>query len=235
MDELPVSGAGRTIMTTQPQFIPNEAVELKLPSEAAFRVRLVDCVGYLIRGVLGTQEDDASRMVRTPWFDHDIPFEEAAEVGTRRVITEHSTLGVVVTTDGTVADIPRSAYVEAEERAVRELKALGKPFVVLLNSRTPDSADAQRLRDSLAAKYDVPVALLSVENMTLADVHALLESVLMEFPLSEVWLETPAWLSALPEERARRLKTCCGCAIIRKLPEHSRAASISSPVIRKSV
>ncbi len=200
MDELPVSGAGRTIMTTQPQFIPNEAVELKLPSEAAFRVRLVDCVGYLIRGVLGTQEDDASRMVRTPWFDHDIPFEEAAEVGTRRVITEHSTLGVVVTTDGTVADIPRSAYVEAEERAVRELKALGKPFVVLLNSRTPDSADAQRLRDSLAAKYDVPVALLSVENMTLADVHALLESVLMEFPLSEVWLETPAWLSALPEE-----------------------------------
>jgi len=198
MDEMPVSGAGRTIMTTQPRFIPNEAVELRLPSQAAFRVRLVDCVGYLVRGVLGTQEDDASRMVRTPWFDHDIPFEEAAELGTRRVVSEHSTLGVVVTTDGSVADIPRSAYIEAEERVVRELKALGKPFVVVLNSRTPDNPDTVRLRDSLSEKYDVPVELLSVESMTLDDVNRLLESVLMEFPLSEVWLEMPQWLSALP-------------------------------------
>ena len=200
MDEMPVSGAGRTIMTTQPKFIPNEAVELKLPSQAAFRVRLVDCVGYLIRGVLGTQEDETSRMVRTPWYDHDIPFEEAAELGTRRVITEHSTLGVVVTTDGSVADIPRSSYVEAEERVVRELKALGKPFIVVLNSRSPDNPDTVRLRDALSEKYDVPVALLSVEHMTLPDVNHLLESVLMEFPLSEVWLEMPKWLSALPED-----------------------------------
>ena len=199
-DELPVSGAGRTIMTTQPKFVPNEAVELKLPNQAALRVRLVDCVGYLIRGVLGTQEDAESRMVRTPWFEHDIPFEQAAEIGTRRVISEHSTLGVVVTTDGTVADIPRSAYVEAEERAVRELKALGKPFVLLLNSRTPDSSDTQRLRDALSEKYDLPVTLLSVEDMTLEDVNRLLESVLMEFPLREVWLEMPNWLSALPSD-----------------------------------
>ncbi len=198
-DELPVSGAGRTIMTTQPKFIPNEAVELHLPSQAAFKVRLVDCVGYLIRGVLGTQEDESSRMVRTPWYEHDIPFEQAAEIGTRRVISEHSTLGVVVTTDGTVADIPRSAYVEAEERVVRELKALGKPFVVVLNSRTPDNPDTQRLRDALSEKYDVPVTLLSVEEMTLEDVNGLLERVLMEFPLREVWLEMPGWLSALPE------------------------------------
>ena len=200
MDEMPVSGAGRTIMTTQPKFIPNEAVELKLPSQAAFRVRLVDCVGYLIRGVLGTQEDETSRMVRTPWYDHDIPFEEAAELGTRRVITEHSTLGVVVTTDGSVADIPRSSYVEAEERVVRELKALGKPFIVVLNSRSPDNPDTVRMRDALSEKYDVQVALLSVEHMTLPDVNHLLESVLMEFPLSEVWLEMPKWLSALPED-----------------------------------
>jgi len=199
-DELPVSGAGRTIMTTQPKFVPNEAVELKLTNQAAFRVRLVDCVGYLIRGVLGTQEDAESRMVRTPWYDHDIPFEQAAEIGTRRVITEHSTLGVVVTTDGTISEIPRSAYVEAEERAVRELKALGKPFVVLLNSRTPDSPDTLRLRDALSEKYNVPVTLLSVENMTLDDVNRLLESVLMEFPLREVWLEMPRWLSALPAD-----------------------------------
>ena len=200
MDELPVSGAGRTIMTTQPKFIPNEAVELKLPNQAALKVRLVDCVGYLIRGVLGTQEDEESRMVRTPWYEHDIPFEQAAEIGTRRVISEHSTLGVVVTTDGSVADIPRSAYVEAEERVVRELKALGKPFVVVLNSRTPDSPDTQRLREALSVKYDVPVTLLSVEEMTTEDINRLLESVLMEFPLREVWLEMPEWLSALPRD-----------------------------------
>ena len=200
MDEMPVSGAGRTIMTTQPKFIPNEAVELRLPNQAAFKVRLVDCVGYLIRGVLGTQEDEASRMVRTPWFEHDIPFEEAAELGTRRVIAEHSTLGVVVTTDGSIAEIPRSSYVEAEERVIRELKALGKPFVVVLNSRSPDNPDTVRLRDALSEKYDVPVTLLSVENMTLADVNGLLESVLMEFPLSEVWLEMPRWLEALPAD-----------------------------------
>ncbi len=200
MDEMPLSGAGRTIMTTQPKFIPNEAVELKLPSQAAFKVRLVDCVGYLIRGVLGTQEDESTRMVRTPWFDHDIPFEEAAEVGTRKVIAEHSTIGVVVTTDGSVTDIPRSAYVDAEERVVRELKALGKPFVVVLNSRTPREPDTIRLRDALSEKYDVPVRLLSVDGMTLEDVNSLLESVLMEFPLTEVWLETPRWLSALSKD-----------------------------------
>ena len=199
MDEMPVSGAGRTIMTTQPKFIPNEAVELRLPSQGSFRVRLVDCVGYLVQGVLGTQEEESARMVRTPWFDHDIPFEEAAELGTRRVISEHSTLGVVVTTDGSIADIPRSAYVEAEERVIRELKALGKPFVVVLNSRTPGSAEAQRLCQALEEKYEVPVTLLSVEDMTLSDVNALLESVLMEFPLSEVWLDMPGWISALPE------------------------------------
>ena len=200
MDEMPVSGAGRTIMTTQPKFIPNEAVELKLPNQASFKVRLVDCVGYLIRGVLGTQEDESSRMVRTPWFEQDIPFEEAAEVGTRRVITEHSTLGVVVTTDGTIADIPRSSYVEAEERVIRELKALGKPFVIVLNSRTPDNSDTMRLKDALSEKYDMPVTLLSIETMTLTDVNRILESVLMEFPLSEVWLEMPKWLSALPDD-----------------------------------
>lgn len=199
MDEMPVSGAGRTIMTTQPRFVPNEAVELKLPSQGSFRVRLVDCVGYLIHGALGTQEDESARMVRTPWFEHDIPFEEAAEVGTRRVISEHSTLGVVVTTDGTITDIPRSAYIDAEERAVRELRALGKPFAVVLNSRVPESVEANRLRDALAEKYDVPVTLLSVENMNLTDVNELLESILMEFPLSEVWLDMPGWISALPE------------------------------------
>ena len=143
-DELPQSGAGRTIMTTQPRFVPNEAVEVQLRDEAAFRVRLVDCVGYLIDGVLGLDEDGQTRMVRTPWFDHDIPFEQAAEIGTRKVIREHSTIGVVVLTDGSITDIPRSAYLEAEERVIGELKALEKPFVVLLNSTHPQQADTRR-------------------------------------------------------------------------------------------
>lgn len=199
VDELPQSGAGRTIMTTQPKFVPNEAVEVQLKDQATFKVRLVDCVGYLIRGVLGTQEGEAARMVRTPWYDHDIPFEEAAELGTRKVIAEHSTLGVVVTTDGSITEIGRPAYVEAEERVVRELKALGKPFVMVLNSRTPEDADTHRLRDSLAEKYDVPVLLLDVQQMELTDVHRLLESVLFEFPLTEVFLDMPGWMSALPE------------------------------------
>ncbi len=200
LDSLPVSGAGRTIMTTQPKFVPDEAVTVLLRDQAALNVRLVDCVGYLVDGALGTQEEETARMVRTPWFDHDIPFEEAAELGTRRVISEHSTLGLVVTTDGTVAGLPRAAYTGAEERVIRELKALGKPFVVLLNSREPESAGAGRLRDALAAKYDVPVRLMSVEDMTLEDIRSILEEALFEFPVSEVWLEIPRWLETLPPD-----------------------------------
>ena len=151
VDELPQSGAGRTIMTTQPRFVPDEAVEVRLRDEATARVRLVDCVGYLIPGVLGLSEGESARMVRTPWFEHDIPFEEAAEVGTRRVIQEHATIGVVVSTDGSIVDMPRSAYEAAEERVVRELKALGKPFIVALNSRAPSAPETQRLRDAMEA------------------------------------------------------------------------------------
>ena len=198
-DELPVSGAGRTVMTTQPKFVPNEAALIHLRDQASFRVRLVDCVGYLVTGALGTQENETARMVRTPWFDHDIPFEQAAEIGTRRVIDEHSTLGLVVTTDGTITDLPRSAYVAAEERAVRELKALGQPFVILLNSAQPDSDAALSLQKALSEKYETPVRLMSVEKMTEEDVRGVLESMLFEFPLTEVWVETPDWVGALPE------------------------------------
>ncbi|MGI6238453.1 MAG: stage IV sporulation protein A [Christensenellales bacterium] len=199
-DELPQSGAGRTIMTTQPKFVPDEAVELKLRDEAVFRVRLVDCVGYLIAGVLGLEDDDGSRMVRTPWFDHDIPFEQAAELGTRKVIREHSTIGVVVTTDGSVTEIPRSAYQEAEERVIGELKALGKPFTVVLNSTHPNAEETRLLRDSLAERYGVPVLPLDVINMSISDLNSLMESVLFEFPLTELRLNAPAWLTGLSEE-----------------------------------
>ncbi len=200
LDELPQSGAGRTIMTTQPKFVPNEAVELELRDEATFRVRLVDCVGYLIDGVLGLDEEGETRMVRTPWFDHDIPFEQAAELGTRKVIREHSTIGVVVTTDGSVTDIPRSAYVEAEERVISELKALDKPFVVVLNTKAPLDPDARRLRDALEEKHAVPVMAMDVINMRETDVNQLLETVLFEFPLTEVRVNAPSWLTSLAPE-----------------------------------
>lgn len=200
VDELPQSGAGRTIMTTQPKFIPNEAVEVTLRDTATARVRLVDCVGYLIPGVLGLNEGEESRMVRTPWYDHDIPFEEAAEIGTRKVIQEHSTIGVVVTTDGSIVDMPRSAYAEAEERVIRELKALGKPFIVVLNCKLPDSPDVQRLKDGLSERYGVPVHAVDVLGMQLEDVNGLLESVLFEFPLREVRIHAPSWLTSLADD-----------------------------------
>ncbi|MBE5765978.1 MAG: stage IV sporulation protein A [Clostridiales bacterium] len=197
VDELPVSGAGRTIMTTQPIFVPNEAAEITLRDQASIQVRLVDCAGYLIRGALGLNEGENARMVRTPWFDHDIPFEEAAEIGTRKVIAEHSTLGVVVTTDGSITDLPRSAYAEAEERVVRELKALGKPFVLVINTNQPGSEEAMQLQSTLAEKYGVTTALIDVEHMTIQDVNSLLESLLFEFPLSEIEVIVPKWVDAL--------------------------------------
>jgi len=200
VDDMPQSGAGRTIMTTQPRFIPDEAARVNLKDEASFNVRLVDCVGYLIPGVLGLDDEDGSRMVRTPWFDHDIPFEQAAEVGTRRVIREHSTIGIVVTTDGSVAEIPRSAYQEAEERVIGELKALGKPYAVVLNSSHPENDDTQMLRAALEEKYSVPVMALNVPEMSADELNSLMESVLFEFPLTEIRVNAPAWVTQLSDE-----------------------------------
>ena len=196
-DELPQSGAGHTIMTTQPKFVPNEAVDVTLKDGAAARVRLVDCVGYLIPGVLGLSDGGEARMVRTPWFDHDIPFEEAAELGTRRVIQEHATAGVVVTSDGSVVDVPRANYQQAEARVVEELKALGKPFIVVLNSAAPESAEAVRLAESLSGRYGVPVKPVDVMNMDIAALNGLLEALLFEFPIRECRIQAPAWLTAL--------------------------------------
>ena len=196
-DELPQSGSGRTIMTTQPKFVPGEAVEVMLQEQTPVRVRLVDSVGYLVKGALGTSENDAARMVHTPWYDHDIPFEQAAEIGTRKVMTDHATIGMVVTTDGSITDLPRGAYVDAEERVVGELKQLGKPFVIVLNSAQPRAAETLTLRDALEDKYAVPVMLLNVKEMSVEDIQHVLESILMEFPLREAHLSVPAWLGAL--------------------------------------
>ena len=199
-DELPQSGAGKTVMTTQPKFVPNEAVQLRLKDESSARVRLVDCVGYLVPGALGASEGENQRMVRTPWFESDIPFEEAAEVGTRKVIAEHSTIGVVVTTDGSIVDLPREAYENAEERAIGELKALGKPFIVVLNSTHPRDAETRTLADHLKEKYAVPVHAVDILNLREEDVAALLESLLFEFPLREVRIGAPSWLTSLDGE-----------------------------------
>ena len=196
-DELPQSGAGQTIMTTQPKFVPNEAARVTLRDEATARVRLVDCVGYLVPGAQGLTDGGEARMVRTPWYDYDIPFEEAAELGTRKVIQEHATVGVVVTSDGSVVDVPRGAYQQAEARVIEELKGLGKPFIVVLNSAAPASEAAQAMAASMARRYGVTVRPVDVLNMQAEDVNALLEDMLFEFPIRELRIQAPAWLTAL--------------------------------------
>ncbi len=198
-DELPQGGSGRTIMTTQPKFVPSEAVTVSMGDQATVRIRMVDSVGYMVDGALGTEEDGSARMVHTPWFDHDIPFEQAAEIGTRKVIAEHATIGLVMTTDGSITELPREVYVDPEARVVSELKQLGKPFVMVLNSRTPQDEKTLKLRDSLSQRYDVPVLSLNVKEMELTDIQNVFEQVLFQFPLREIRMNVPAWLHALDE------------------------------------
>ncbi|RKD34326.1 stage IV sporulation protein A [Thermohalobacter berrensis] len=199
-DELPQCGAGRTITTTEPKFVPSEAVELKLKDNLKFKVRLVDCVGYLVKGVLGHEENNMPRMVNTPWYEEEIPFEEAAEIGTKKVITDHSTIGIVVTTDGSISDIERPNYIKAEERVVNELKELEKPFVIVLNTRNPDSDSAIALRESLEEKYNVPVIAADCLNMTMDDINSIFEKVLLEFPIREININLPGWVEGLSKD-----------------------------------
>ncbi len=198
-DELPQSAAGRTIMTTEPKFIPNEAVEIRLGGGANLKVRMIDCVGYLVDGALGSTEDGEMRMVKTPWFSEEIPFDRAAEIGTQKVIREHSTIGLVITTDGTITEIPRESYVPAEERVISELSALGKPFIVVLNSTEPHSASCQALKDEMEAKYGVPVLPLNCALLDRDDINGIIERVLFEFPLSEIAIDLPGWVDGLDE------------------------------------
>ncbi|GLX68989.1 stage IV sporulation protein A [Paenibacillus glycanilyticus] len=199
VDELPQSAAGKTIMTTEPKFVPNQAVQLRVSEGLDVNVRLVDCVGYAVEGAKGYEDENGPRMITTPWFDEPIPFQEAAEIGTRKVIQEHSTLGVVVTTDGTIAEIPRSSYVEAEERVIGELKEVGKPFVLIINSTRPRSEEAIQLRGELQAKYDIPVITMSVATMGEEEVMSVLREVLYEFPVHEVNVNLPSWVMVLNE------------------------------------
>ena len=196
-DELPQSAQGKTIMTTEPKFIPNEAANIDFGDSGSAKVKLVDCVGYVIPEALGHEEDGIARMVMTPWSEEEMPFREAAEIGTKKVICEHSTIGLLITTDGTVTDIDRESYVEAERRVVRELSELQKPFVVVLNSREPKSEAACLLCDQMAEEYAVPVVCCDCQQMNEEELLSLLKTVLYEFPVSEVGFSFPGWIRSL--------------------------------------
>ena len=198
LDELPQSASGRTIMTTEPKFIPNEAIEITLGNNVKLKTRLVDCVGYLVDNALGYLEDDVPRMVKTPWSDVEIPFKQAAEIGTKKVINEHSTIGILVTTDGSITDIPREDYIEAEARVVNELKALNKPFVIVLNSSAIDSDYTMSLAKKLEEKYCVPVIPTDCSTLNLDDINEIFSKILYEFPIERININFPRWVDGLP-------------------------------------
>lgn len=220
----PRAASGRTIMTAEPKFVPEEAVCIRLEDDVTFSVRLIDCVGYMVPGAMGQFEDLSPRMVMTPWYDHEIPMTEAAEIGTRKVITDHSTVGIVITTDGTITDIPREDYLEAEERVIRELQEIGKPFLVLLNSADPRGSRAASIAAEIGEKFGVsclPVNCLALEEQEL---RSLLQGLLYEFPLQELDVFLPPWVDALPGEHP--IKATCTSASRRALRACTASASL---------
>lgn len=196
-DELPQSAAGKTIMTTEPKFVPNEAVEVKLDKNINFKMRMIDCVGYLIPQVTGHMDGDKPRMINTPWSDEKIPFADAAEIGTKKVITEHSTIGIVITTDGSITDIPRENYIEAESRIIKELKNINKPFVMILNTTRPYAPETENLRQDLSMRYNVPVISVNCAQLKSEDINSIMEKLLYEFPLKEIKIKLPKWMETL--------------------------------------
>lgn len=200
IDELPQSGAGRTIMTTEPKFVPNEAVEVQIKDGVSVSIRLVDCVGYTVAGAKGYEDENGPRMVHTPWSEESMPFQEAAEMGTRKVINDHSTIGIVITTDGSITELPRENYVEAEARVIEELKSIGKPFVVVLNSLHPNDVRTIELAQELETFYEVPVISLDIAQLSQTTIMQILEEVLFEFPVTEVNVSLPKWIEELEPE-----------------------------------
>lgn len=230
LDELPQSANGKTIMTTQPKFVPGEAVRVELGDGIDVNVRLVDCVGYMAEGAEGAFGEDGERMVKTPWSDEEMPFTRAAEIGTRKVIGDHSTIGVVITTDGSITtDLPRSAYTAPEERAVNGLKALGKPFIIVLNTSLPNDPETRKTADALSEKYSASVIVCDVRNMTEEDVTSMFTAALMEFPLVRADFNLSKWLGALPADGplitdlTTRLRACC--ADVNKMSEYAELCS----------
>lgn len=200
IDELPQSAAGKTVMTTEPKFIPKEAVNIQLSNDVDLSVRMIDCVGYMVDGAMGHIENDQERMVKTPWYDYEIPFTQAAELGTKKVINDHSTIGVVITCDGSFGDIPRENYIAPEERTIDELKKIGKPFIILLNSNRPYSEDTKAIADKMMEKYDVTTLPVNCEQLKKEDVNNILTNVLSAFPISEINFYLPKWLELFPKD-----------------------------------
>ena len=200
VDELPQSAAGRTIMTTEPKFIPEQAIEVELGDGARFRTRLIDCVGYMVSGAMGSAEGEKPRMVKSPWFDQEVPFDLAAETGTRKVICEHSTIGLVITTDGSISDIPRESYEASEQRVIEEMRATGKPFAVLLNCVSPHSTSSVELARQLEERYGVSVLPVSCVDLDENAIGTILKQVLYEFPIREIGFEMPRWVTMLGQE-----------------------------------
>jgi len=200
VDELPQSSGGKTVMTTEPKFIPDEAISVSFGDNSTLKVKMIDCVGYMIPEALGATEEGSARMVKTPWSDELLPFEEAAEIGTKKVINDHSTVGMLITTDGSFGDISRESYIEAENKIANEMKALGKPFIIILNSAKPESEEAEALAIDLENKYKSPVALVNCLELDFDDISHILEMLLYEFPVNELTVSIPSWVSALTSE-----------------------------------
>ena len=200
VDELPQSSAGRTIMTTEPKFIPEESIEISLSDNANLKVRMIDCVGYVVKSSMGYAEDNQPRMVKTPWNEQEIPFEEAAEIGTKKVITDHSTIGLVITTDGSISDIPREDYKETEVRVINELKAINKPFIILLNCLEPQDQSSKQLALELSSEYQVPVLPVSCMELDENEIKRILAQLLFEFPIKEICIDIPKWVVSLEQD-----------------------------------
>lgn len=199
-DELPQSAGGKTIMTTEPKFIPKTATNVNISNDTDVKIRLIDCVGYMVKGAEGVMEDGEERKVKTPWFDYEIPFSKAAEIGTKKVISEHSTIGIVITTDGSFGDIAREEYVPAEEKTIKELKQLNKPFIVVINSENPMSKKCQEIRSEIEKRYGVSALALNCLQMNEKDIKNILERILFEFPVVEIEMNTPGWIDILDDE-----------------------------------
>jgi len=204
LDEIPQSAAGKTIMTTEPKFVPNNTAKIKI-DDVTCNIKLIDCVGYMINNAIGATDENGPRMVKTPWYNEEIPFTEAAEIGTEKVIKEHSTIGIVVTSDGSIGEFQRTDYLEAENRVIKELKEIGKPFIVILNSTHPNLPDTEHLADSLKEEYNVPVLPISVETMNEKDMYNILREALYEFPVLEVRVNMPEWIAILnPDNKIKK-------------------------------
>lgn len=203
-DELPQSASGTTIMTTEPKFVPKEAASVKLSDDVEVKIRLIDCVGYMVEGASGHIENDAERQVKTPWFEYEIPFTKAAAIGTQKVIRDHATIGFVVTTDGSVMDLPRESYIPAEEKTVKELQSIGKPFLILLNCLKPYGEEAKALKEELQQKYNAPVFPVNCEQLKAEDINEIMRQILYQFPVTEVEFYLPKWVEML--SRDHRIK-----------------------------